>query len=69
MYFVFLRAADPAYNNNEGAAADSLYNTLFLNKVVVGNGYQVTFDMPDISQPPYGYDSVRLYGKFTCVAW
>lgn len=32
---------------------------MFLNKVVVGNGYKVTHDQPSYKAPPAGYDSVK----------
>lgn len=33
---------------------------MFLNKVVVGNGYKVKHDMPSFTAPPAGYDSVSI---------
>ncbi|EIM80823.1 ADP-ribosylation [Stereum hirsutum FP-91666 SS1] len=46
-----------AYARRAGSTP-SPYKAMFLNKVVVGNGYKVKHDMPSFTAPPAGYDSV-----------
>lgn len=51
----FLRS--DRYSRND---CTSNWKAMLLNKVVVGRGYKMTVDNTTMTEPPAGYDSVRV---------
>ncbi|EIW84463.1 ADP-ribosylation [Coniophora puteana RWD-64-598 SS2] len=55
---IYTTSTSSKANDYSKSSQGSLYKTLLLNKVIVGNGFKVTRDQQTLQAPPSGYDSV-----------